>query len=152
MISPYSPIRELPDAAGQPDKNLEYRLVFSVTRKAMNPGDLNPGLRHIALTINLFEWSGIPREHMKLKGIVHGDTIEVVLNEEAYQKNFSRSNPDLDLISRLKEHGVEILACGQTFLNQGFERRDLNADITFALSALSVLSTCQLKGYALMQY
>jgi intracellular sulfur oxidation DsrE/DsrF family protein len=152
MIDPYSPVRELPDAAGQPEKDLDYRLLFSITRQARNPGGLNPGLLHIALTINLFEWAGIPRENMHLKAVVHGDSISIVLAEEPYWKKFGRSNPDLDLIRKLKHHGVEILGCGQTFLNQGFDRRDLNPDITFALSALSVLSTCQLKGYALMTY
>jgi intracellular sulfur oxidation DsrE/DsrF family protein len=152
MIDPYSPIHELPEAAGQPEKDLEYRLLYSITRQGRKAGDLNPGLLHIALTINLFEWAGVPKKNMHLKGIVHGDTIAVVLSEEAYWKKFGRPNPDLDLIHKLRRYGVEILACGQTFLNQGFQASDLNPDITFALSALPVLSTCQLRGYALMQY
>jgi len=152
MIDPYSPIHKLPDAAGQPEKDLDYRILYSITRQARKEGDLNPGLLHIALTINLYEWAGIRRENMQLSGIVHGDSISAVLSEEAFWKKFGRSNPDLDLIRKLKRHGVEIFACGQTFLNQGFQRQDMNPDITCALSALSVLSTCQLKGYALMTY
>jgi intracellular sulfur oxidation DsrE/DsrF family protein len=152
MIEPYSQIHELPDAAGQPEKDLDYCLLYSITRQARNPGDPNPGLLHIALTINLFEWAGVPGKNIHFKGIVHGDAISIVLGEETHRKRFGRSNPDLDLIRKLRQHGVEILACGQTFITQGFQRRDLNPDITFALSALSVLSNCQLKGYALMTY
>lgn len=152
MIKRYGSIHQLPDAAGQPEEGLEYRIMFSITRPPVNRHEPSPGFLHMASTVNLFESAGVPPEHRHLAGIVHGDATPAVLSEPAYWRTFGEGNPNADLIRDLAEHGVRICVCGQSFLNSGFRKHDLHRDVTLALSALTVLPTYQLKGYALMTY
>jgi intracellular sulfur oxidation DsrE/DsrF family protein len=48
----------------------------------------------------------------------------------------------------LKKQGVKLFVCGQTLADQGFEHKWVNEQIPIALSALVVVPTYQLKGYA----
>lgn len=152
MIKRYGTIHQLPDAVGQPDKELDYRIIFSIARPPVNRHEPSPGFLHLARTVNLFESAGIPPEHRHLAGIVHGEATPAVLSEPAYWRTFGEGNPNADLIRDLGKDGVNICVCGQSFFNGGFRRHDLHPDVTLALSALTVLPTCQLKGYALMTY
>ena len=152
MIEGYGSIYKLPDAAVQPPKNLEYNIIFSISKQAKKEGDPNPGLVHIARTINLYEWAEVPKENLHLVGIVHGEATSIVLNHQAFQDKFHRENPDLDLIYKLTQAGVELYICGQSLLGQGYERTQLEPHVDFALSALSVLPVYQLKGYAVLDY
>lgn len=152
MIRRYGSIHEMPDAVGQPEKDLDYRIIFSISRQPGKKQDPSPGLVHIASTINLFESGGVPPEHRHLAGIVHGEATPAVLSEPAYWRTFGEGNPNADLIRELTEHGVRICVCAQSFFNQGFRKHDLHRDVTLALSSLTILPACQLKGYALMIY
>lgn len=152
MIRRYGAIHELPDAEGQPDPDLDYRIIFSITRPPRKKQEPSPGLVHIARTVNLFESGGVPPERRHLAGIVHGEATPAVLSEPAYWRTFGEGNPNADLIRELTEHGVRICVCGQSFFNQGFRKHDLHQDVTLALSSLTILPACQLKGYALMIY
>ena len=152
MIEDYGAMHELPDAACQPERDLEYRLIYRISQPPNEEGNLTSGLSHIAVTINLFEWAGVPPGQMHLVGIIHGDATPAALSGEAYDRQFGRTNPDADLIHQLVQHGVRIYVCGQSVLNHGYRREDVNQEVVFALSALSVLATHQVKGYALMHY
>jgi intracellular sulfur oxidation DsrE/DsrF family protein len=152
MIKRYGAIHQLPDTAGQPEQDLDYKIIFSITRPPGNRHEPSPGFLHVARTVNLFESAGITLEHRHLAGIVHGEATPAVLSEPAYWRTFGEGNPNADLIRELGEHGVNICVCGQSFFNQGFRKHDLHRDVTLALSALTVLPTFQLKGYALMNY
>jgi intracellular sulfur oxidation DsrE/DsrF family protein len=152
MIERYGAIHELPGTAGQPDKELDYRIIYAVAGAAARDGDPSPGLLHIARTLNLFEWARVPREHIHLKAAVYGAATPVVLSDNAFSRRFGRPNPNSDLIGQLVGNGVELLVCGQSFLNAGFRLDELDPEVTLSLSALTVIPNCQLKGYALMVY
>jgi intracellular sulfur oxidation DsrE/DsrF family protein len=152
MIERYGAIRKLPDAACRPDKNLDYRIVCRISSPPEKEGDPTPGLSHIALTINLFEWAGVPAEHLHLAGVIHSGATPAALTPEMYQRKFGRANPDADLIRQLTQSDVTLYVCGQSVLNHGYRQDDVNPEVIFALSALSVLPAYQLKGYALMHY
>jgi intracellular sulfur oxidation DsrE/DsrF family protein len=152
MIERYGAMHKLPRAACQPDKMLDYRIVYRISRPSPNDEAPTPGLSHIALTINLFEWAGVPREHLHLAGVIHGDATPAALREEVYQKVFGRPNPDGDLIHQLTRQGVSLYVCGQSVYDRGYTEPEVNPEMVFALSALTVLTAYQLKGYALMHY
>ncbi len=149
MIKKYGSSHNLPDAAVQPDPNLVYKMVFDITSQA-GPEKVNSGFNHIARAINLFEESGYPAGKLQLAAVVHSKATESVLKNEPYRQKFSQDNPNLDLIKQLKQAGVEIYLCGQSLIGHGYERDMVAPDVTIALSALTVLSTYQLRGYALM--
>jgi intracellular sulfur oxidation DsrE/DsrF family protein len=152
MINQYGILHQLPKAACQPDRNLDYRIVYRISNRSPHMGEPTPGLSHIALTINLFEWAGIPQEHQHLVGVIHGEATSAALKKEVYQKAYNRPHPDTDLIHQLTAHGVILYVCGQSVYDRGFREDQVNPEVIFALSALTVLPTYQLKGYALMHY
>ncbi|MCG7855190.1 MAG: DsrE family protein, partial [Methanoregulaceae archaeon] len=125
MMKRYGAIHQLPDAACQPERDREYRIIFSITRPPGNGHEHSPGFLHIARTVNALEWGGVPPEHQHLVAIVHGKATPAVLSDPAYWRAFGRANPDSNLIRELAEHGVNICVCGQAFLNQGFRKHDL---------------------------
>ncbi len=152
MINNFGSFEKLTDAAVQPDKNLDYKMIFSITKKTKKEEEGNPGLVHIARTINIYEWAGIPAEKLQMVAIVHGKSTVDFLSEDAFQHEFQKSNRNTDLINQLAETGVKIFICGQSLLRLGYERDVLNPNTIFALSALTVLPTYQLRGYALLTY
>ncbi len=150
MIQNYGRSYPLPDAAVQPDPNLVYKMLFDITKEFEGPDKVNSGLNHIARTINVFEGAGYPLEKMQLAAIVHGKATDLVLKDEQYRKKYSQGNPNIELLKELKQAGVQILLCGQSMQEHGYERNMIVPEVTPALAALTVLPTYQMRGYALM--
>lgn len=152
VIQGYGGIVPLPHAAVQPDKKLQYKILFDVTKAARSPKQVDPALDHIARLINVFGSAGIKPSQMKLVAIVHGPATTVVLDRAAYRKKFGVDNPNLELVARLRKAGVKLFVCGQALAETGIAHKDVAKDFQVALSALTVLPTYQLEGYALMPF
>lgn len=140
----------LPEAAIQPDRSQTYKVVFSVTKAASDPKDVNDALDHVARAVNVFVSAGVPLDHLKFVAIVHGGATPLVLDNVHYQKQFGTDNPNLKLIQELKAAGVQIVVCGQALAALKYDVSELNPDIKPALSALSTIIILQQQGYALM--
>lgn len=143
-------VHPLPDAAVQPDRNQTYKTIFSVTKGATDPKDLNDALEHVARAVNVFVSAGVPLDHLKFAVIVHGPATPLVLDNEHYKKRLGTDNPNLKLISELKAAGVQIYVCGQALAGMKIDSGEVNPDIKVALSALSTIIILQQQGYALM--
>jgi intracellular sulfur oxidation DsrE/DsrF family protein len=152
VIKDYGPVYPMPGAAVQPDKSLEYKIVFDITQKAAKDSDINPGLDHVARFINVFASAGIMPDKMKLVLIIHGPATGIALNNNMYVQQYGTDNPNIELLSALKKNGVILYVCGQSMADSDFQKDWIDPDITVALSSLTVLSTYQLKGYALMPW
>ena len=151
VIEGYGGAHPLPDSKVQPDNSIEYKIIFDLTKDATKDSVIT-GLFHIARFLNVFASAGMEPDKLDIVGIFHSDAGKATLNNENYKKKFKKDNPNLELISKLKEAGVKLYVCGQTLKEKNFEHDWVNPDIEIALSALSVLPTYQLKGYALMTY
>lgn len=152
IIKGYGPVHPLPNAAVQPDKSLNYKILFDVTHAAKNNKKVNPALAHIARLINVYASAGVMPGKMKLVAVIHGPATPVVLNNEAFKAKFGIDNPNIKLIDELKKNGVVFYVCGQALADNNYEHKWVNKDITIALSALTVVPTYQLMGYALMAW
>src|SRR5690348_10436868 len=62
-------VHPLPEAAIQPDRSQTYKVVFSVTKAASDPKDVNDALDHVARAVNVFVSAGIPLDHLKFVAI-----------------------------------------------------------------------------------
>lgn len=140
----------LPNAAIQPDRGQTYKTVFSVTKGASDPKDLNDALDHVARAVNVFASAGVPLDHLKFVVIVHGPALPLVLDNAQYRKRFNVDNPNLKLIHELTAAGVQIVVCGQALAAMKYDAADVNPEIKVALSALSTIIILQQQGYALM--
>ncbi|HEY1773583.1 MAG TPA: DsrE family protein [Gammaproteobacteria bacterium] len=143
-------VHPLPDAALQPDRNQTYKALFSVTKGASDPKDLNDALDHVARAVNVFASAGVPLDHLKFAVVVHGPATPLVLDGASYQKHFGTDNPNLKLIHELKAAGVQIYVCGQALAGMKYQASEVNPDVKVALSALSTIVILQQQGYALM--
>ena len=143
-------VHPLPNAAVQPDRNQTYKALFSVTKGANDPKDVNDALEHVARAVNVFVSAGVPLDHLKFAVIVHGPSMPLVLNDASYRKRFGTDNPDLQLVHELKAAGVQLYVCGQAMAAMKYDASELDPDFKVALSALSTIVILQQQGYALM--
>jgi predicted peroxiredoxin len=60
------------------------------------------------------------------------------------------NNPNLELIGRLHDAGVEIYVCGQSMGFRGVAKQELVEPARVALSAMTMLTVLQSKDYALL--
>lgn len=150
-IEGYGKIHYLPDAAYQPDADKTYKIVFSLSKAGKTPADVSPALDHVARAVNLYVASGVPLERLKIVAVAHGPATALALDDEHYRQKFGVDNPNLKLISELREAGVDVSVCAQAVAEQGFEYAWVADQVTVALSALTTVTTLQSQGYVLMQ-
>ena len=148
VIKGYGGMEPLPNAAFQPDKPIKYRVLFDITKASESVDRVNPGLDRVARFLNVMAVSGILPKDMELAAIIHGQATPSVLKSEVFKDRFKKDNPNREIIQGLKEAGVKLYVCGQTLVDDGFKEEWVNEQIGIAVSALVVVPTYQLKGYA----
>lgn len=149
-IHGYGKIHYLPHAAFKPNPAATYKVVFGVSMNARKPGEVNPALDHVARAVNIYVAAGVPLSHLKFVAVVYGPATGVVLSNAHYRAKFGVSNPNLDLIHKLREAGVTVAVCGQAVAEHHFQYTWVEPGVKIALSALSTLSTLEDEGYALV--
>ncbi|HUN24978.1 MAG TPA: DsrE family protein [Steroidobacteraceae bacterium] len=140
----------LPQAAYRPNKRETYKVVFSVTRGASKPGEINPGLEHVARAVNLYVSAGVPLGHLKFVAILYGPATDAALDDAHYRERFAADNPNLALIRTLRKTGVDVAVCGQAVAEHGYHYDWIAPEVTVALSALTTITVLEHQGYALM--
>jgi len=135
------------------DSSMPYKLLMELTAFAAKglekeaPKDINGGLSEIARKINLHVAAGVPAKNISVVVAVHAGAIFAFLNNAEYKRKYKTDNPNIPIIRELQDFGVKFIVCGQamTFLNT--EDESLVPGIKLALTAQTVLSTYQQKGY-----
>ncbi|MGH8321305.1 MAG: DsrE family protein [Gammaproteobacteria bacterium] len=150
VIKDTGAMHPLPDAVYQPQKDVTYKAVFSITRKQTNQKGPDSGLAPVARAVNVFASAGVPLDHLKFVVIIHGEATPMVLDNAHYKKEFGVDNPNLKVFKELKAAGVDIVVCGQAVAGFNYEYSWVNPDVKVALSALSTIIILQHDGYALM--
>jgi len=132
-----------------PDPNIDYKLLFEVT--ANNPDstikDINDGLNEVARVINLHIASGVPLKRILPVVVVHGPALHALKNNAAFQKKYKINNPSIQLFEDLRKIGVKFIVCGQAMEFVGVKPEELLPGIKLSLTAKTVLTSYQLKGY-----
>jgi intracellular sulfur oxidation DsrE/DsrF family protein len=142
----------LPNAAVQPDAGLKYKIVCDIIEWPKMEGKVVPGLAKVARLINVFASGGMSADKMDLVLVFHGPSTEAVIKPKLFEKKHGFANPSRDLLDQLKKAGVKMYVCGQALAEHNIAQTEVNPRVTIALSALTVLPTYQLKGYALMPF
>ncbi|MEO8006337.1 MAG: DsrE family protein [Betaproteobacteria bacterium] len=141
---------DLPNAAMQPDKNADYKVVFNVTVGAAANEKLNPSLEKVARAANIFASAGVPLSHLHFIAVVHGPATPSVLGNDHYKEKFSVDNPNVKLISELKAAGVKVIVCGQALAANKFAHEWVNPDVEITLSAISSVVMLEMQGYVML--
>jgi len=150
LIKGYGRIKYYNNTVIQPDKNMDYKVVFKLTDGKLKDG-VNSKIWHMARLLNLLYASGIKTTKIHVVGVIAGKGTMVILNNTAYQKRFHKNNPNLNLLKQLTENGVHFYVCNQAVAEHNINlNTDLNKYINPTLSAIIDLPTFELKGYALI--
>ena len=150
VIQGYGGVRPSPTADNRPDPKLDYKVVFNIT-KATPGGAGNVSLSKVARFLNLLGEDNIRPAPGKVVAIVQHEATPIVLSDAAFAKHFpGRTNPDKDLIARLKAAGAQVHVCAQALAGQGYDPSEVSPDVVVDDSALTTLANLQLKGYALI--
>lgn len=149
-IEGYGKIHNRPDSAFRPQSGEQYNVVFQVQDGHEPKKTVNAELEKVARTVNLYVASGVPLESLKFVVAIAGSATPVVLNNQRYREEFGVDNPNLPLITRLRQAGVVVSVCDQAVAGHryGFDWVDKN--VTHALSNLTTITTLEKKGYTLM--
>lgn len=147
----FSGVIPVKDPTEIPDPNLDYKFLFELT--SANPDsvakEINYGLAEVARVINLHVASGIPLKKIIPVLVVHGPALKSFCNNAYYQEHFKTDNPNLKVISDLKNLGAKFIACGQAMNFVNIKKEELLPDVKVSLTAQTVISSYQLKGYLL---
>ena len=145
-----APVQNVTEAA---DPKMKYKLLMELTGFAAKgqektaKNEINGGIGEVARKVNLHVAAGVPQKNIDLVMIVHAGALFAFMNNEKYKIKYGIDNPNIALIKELQAFGAKILVCGQAMTFLGLEMEDLVPGIKEALSAQTVLSTYQLKGY-----
>lgn len=123
------------------DSEMEYRIVIDLKTLQRDKESINPGLNNVARLMNLHGLGGVKAENLDVAVVVHGGATDVIIDNEAYQKRYELDNPNIELISALKEAGVKVYVCGQSLLSRQYARDEINEEVTVALSMLTTYTT-----------
>lgn len=149
LIPGYGTVTPVDDAGERPDPALDYKIVLNAT-KGGDDGAPPPFLDKAAKVANLLAQSGVPPEHRHVVVILQHAATMAVLNPAGLKARGRTSNPSAELISKLKAAGVSVRVCGQALAVAKIARSEVLPEIQVDLSALTTVSTLQLKGYALL--
>ncbi len=151
IIKNFGTIYEIKDAVN-PDPSIIYKIVVDLKTTQRDKESINPGLNNVARMLNLHGLGGVKAENLKIAVAIHGGATDVILTNEAYRSRYELDNPNLKLISELKEAGVDLYVCGQSLLGRKYEHGEVNKEIKIGLSMLTVVTTHLHKGYHQMVF
>ncbi len=146
IIKGFGGIYEI-EGALNPKSDMSYDIVIDLKTLQRDKESINPGLNNVARMMNLHGLGGVKPENLSIAVVIHGGATDVVLDNDTYQQRYELDNPNIDLISTLKEAGVNIYVCGQSLLARRYERESVNPEITVGLSMLTVFTTYMHEGY-----
>lgn len=145
-IKDYGKVVRLPKAVDQP----RNRAGICVDITAAGPAEkVNTAIEKVARFINIYAGAGSKPAEVRITVILHGHATLTALSAGAYAERFQLDgNPNVPLLRKLKEAGVEILVCGQAISHKGVSRGEIAKEVGVAVSALTVNVNRQLDGYA----
>lgn len=148
MIPNYGRILDLSTVDVAPDPSMKYDILIEVVHDMDEPKRLNFFANNVARLINLHAVGGVKKENLNVVVVIHAQATHSVINAEAYEKKYKTDSPYVRYYQELADAGVELVVCGQSLSMFGHKKEDVLPDIKIATSALTAISTYQLKGYA----
>ena len=147
-IKKYGRVAALPDAAMQPNKDVDYKVVFNMTGGG-DADKVNPSLDRVARAVNIFTSAGVPLSNLHFVVVIHGPATPSVLNNARYREKFNVDNPNIKLIEELEKAGVKVVVCGQALAGQNFPHDWVDPQVEITLAAISDVIILEQQGYVL---
>ncbi|WP_286748190.1 DsrE family protein [Roseivirga sp. UBA1976] len=153
IIKDYGRILDLEEVDVRPDASMEYKIVIELIHKMDNPERINFSATNVARLINLHAVGGVSKDKLKVAVVIHAEATNSVINNEAYRDKYDgKDNPYFPLYEQLAANGVEVIVCGQSLNLYGHDKSKVIPQVKVATSALTAVSTFQLRGYAYFKW
>ncbi len=152
VIKDFGGIFEIPYAVEKPDPKIIYNIVIEVERAGDKPDTVNWALNNVARLLNLHAVGGVPSRNMNVILAIHGGATYSTMINEAYREKYKMDNPNLKLYKELQEAGVKMFVCGQSLIARQVDRNRLVPEVKISVSMLTILTTYQMKGFAVMRF
>ena len=129
------------------DRSLDYKVVIDVYDKIKDSTTFNIALREAARVYNHNIVTGVPQNKLKMAVVIHGYAVYSLLNNDKYRTKYGVANPNLELIKRMKDMGVDLYVCGQNLGMMRLAKEDIASEVEVAISAKMALITLDQRGY-----
>lgn len=127
--------------------DMQFKAVFELRDAASAPERQNQNLGTMARYLNMHARAGVPRENIRVAGVVHGGAALALLKDEHYSEEHGVENPNKALIAEIVAAGGQVILCGQTAGARGITADQLLPGVQLALSAMTALTVLQSEGY-----
>lgn len=148
--SKWSGVIPVTNVTEKPDPSMQYKLLMEEVipiKDSAAAKEISEGLAEVGRIINLHIASGIPKNKLDVVVVVHGPALYALHTNEVYKKKWGIDNPNIVLINELMKNGVKFIACGQAMNFFDVKQEEMVPNIKISLTAQTVLSNYQLKGY-----
>lgn len=152
VVKKFGTVTEVPFSVENPDPKLDYKVVVEVSSDNSKPENVHEFFEKVGAVVNLHALGGVSSRNLHVVMVIHGPAAQYVVNNELYQKKFHTDNPNIPLFKELEAAGVKIFVCGQSLNKRQVSPASVTPEVKPALSAITTLTTYQLKGYALLKY
>ena len=126
------------------------KAVFELRDAPRSPEGGQPQIGTMARYLNMHAKHGVPRENLRVAGVVHGGAVWAVVSDERYREEHGTDNPNKDVIAEILASGGQLVLCGQSAAARGVDREDLLPGVQLALSAMTALTVFQQDGYQII--
>lgn len=152
VVKSFGGVYHIPEAVRLPDSTLHYKIVVDIRMGSEDPAYISPALHNLARMLNLHALGGVPPERMEVVAVIHSTATHTILSDKDYRKKYKKDNPNLPLLKELREAGVDLYVCGQSLIARDCKEATLSPDVKISIAALTILTECQLNGYALLSF
>lgn len=149
-IAGYGKVHYDASSAFQPDRALSHKVVFKVSQGEAKRAQVNPALEQVAQVVNTYVAAGVPLQQLQFVVAVNGEATDAMLNNARFRTLFGVDNPNLPLITALKQQGVKVTVCDQALAWHHYQPQWIADSVIHTPSALTTVTTLQNQGYALL--
>jgi intracellular sulfur oxidation DsrE/DsrF family protein len=121
-------------------------------RAAAEVKEIIPALEDAAALVNGLAAGAVPPANRRIVVVFYGPAAYGILDNETYRQKYGADNPNLQVISELRQAGVELFVCGQWLRYKNIEESKVVSDVQIAADALIVVVAYQNRGYAHLIY
>jgi len=148
-ITGFGQVMPVSGGGEQPNKSMDYKVLFDISQGNKAPSGVNVGLDRAARLVNMLEGGGVPTGKRHIATVVYGAATETMLSEAAWAaRHPGEKNPNTALIAALQKAGVSVRICGQAMAQAKIAPADLAPGVQVDLSAIMTVANLQLQGYA----
>lgn len=152
VIKHFGTVSEVPFSEENPDKKLDYKVIVEVSSDNPKPEAIHEFFEKVAAIVNLHALGGVTADKLHVVMVIHGPAAQFVVNDTEYRKKFNSDNPNVPLFKELTAAGVKVFVCGQSLNKRNISKDQVTPEVKPALSAITTLTTYQLKGYSILKY